>query len=73
MRKNFWNKEIVNDANSNSNSNVILRIKDANGHVVVDEFQISPGKSVKLDGLKNNIKYSFEMKAKKGQFFINVV
>ncbi|WP_375200459.1 zf-HC2 domain-containing protein [Bacillus sp. RS11] len=67
----FWNKEIVNDANSNSD--VILRIKDENGHVVVDEFKISPGKSVKLDGLKKNIKYSFEMKAKKGQFFINVV
>lgn len=67
----FWNKEIVNHANSNSD--VILRIKDENGHVVVDEFKISPGKSVKLDGLKKNIKYSFEMKAKKGQFFINVV
>ncbi|MGE7696449.1 zf-HC2 domain-containing protein [Lysinibacillus sp. NPDC094177] len=67
----FWNKEIVNHANSNSD--VILRIKDENGHVVVDEFKISPGKSVKLDGLKNNIKYSFEIKAKKGQFFINVV
>ncbi|WP_285400412.1 zf-HC2 domain-containing protein [Lysinibacillus sp. fls2-241-R2A-57] len=67
----FWNKEIVNHANSNSD--VILRIKDENGHVVVDEFKLSPGKSVKLDELKNNIKYSFELKAKKGQFLINVV
>lgn len=67
----FWDKEVVNDANSSGN--VILRVKDVDGHVVVDEIEISPGKSIKLNGLKNNIKYSFEIKAKKGQFFINVV
>jgi len=67
----FWDKEVVNSADSSGN--VILRIKDVDGHVVVDDIEISPGKSKKLNGLKNNIKYSFEIKAKKGQFFINVV
>ncbi|MGE7688480.1 zf-HC2 domain-containing protein [Lysinibacillus sp. NPDC097214] len=67
----FWNKEIVNHANNNSE--VLLRIKDANGHVIVDEFHISPGKSKKLEGLKKNVNYYLEIKAKKGRFFINVV
>ncbi|MGE7945442.1 zf-HC2 domain-containing protein [Lysinibacillus sp. NPDC093688] len=67
----FWNKEIVNDANNDSE--VLLRIKDANGHVIVDEFHISPGKSKKLEGLKKNVNYYLEIKVKKGQFFINVV
>ncbi|MFB7159117.1 zf-HC2 domain-containing protein [Lysinibacillus sp. NPDC056232] len=67
----FWNKEIVNDANNDGE--VLLRIKDANGHVIVDEFHISPGKSKKLEGLKKNVNYYLEIKAKKGQFFINVV
>ncbi|MFJ6208508.1 hypothetical protein [Lysinibacillus sp. NPDC092081] len=67
----FGDKEVVNHANSNGN--VILRIKDVDGHVVVDEIEISPGKSIKLDGLKIHIKYSFEIKAKKGQYLINIV
>jgi len=67
----FWNKEIVNHANNNSE--VLLRIKDGNGHIIVDEFHISPGKSKKLDGLKKNVNYYLEIKAKKGQFFINVL
>ena len=65
----FWNKEVVNDANSAGN--VLLRVKDINGVIVVDEFQISPGTSTKLDGLKNGEKYFFEIKAAQGRFFIN--
>ncbi|MFS0687784.1 hypothetical protein AB1K89_00860 [Sporosarcina sp. 179-K 8C2 HS] len=65
----FWNKEITNHANSGSD--VLLRVKDVNGEIVVDEFQVLPGKSVKLEGLKNNEKYFFEIKATKGRFFIN--
>ncbi|MER2261269.1 MAG: hypothetical protein ABS934_04590 [Psychrobacillus sp.] len=65
----FWNKEIINDANSAGN--VLLRVKDINGVIVVDEFQISPGTSTKLDGLKNGEKYFFEIKAAQGRFFIN--
>lgn len=66
----FWNKEIVNDANNEGD--VWLRIKDENDNIVVDEFRISPGKSMKLDTLKNTKSYSFEIKANKGRFSINV-
>ena len=64
----FWDKEITNHANSESA--IFLRIKDVNGNVVVDEFQVSPGKSVKLDSLKNDEKYFFEIKATQGRSFI---
>lgn len=67
----FWDKEIVNGADNDGE--VLLRIKDANGHVVVDEFHIPPGKSKKLEGLKKNVNYYLEIKVKKGQFFINVI
>lgn len=65
----FWQKTIVNDANSESD--IHLRVKDVYGDIVIDEFQISPGKSVKLDSLKNDEKYFFEIKATQGRFFIN--
>ena len=65
----FWNKEVVNDANSAGD--VLLRVKDINGVIVVDEFHISPGTSTKLEGLKNGEKYFFEIKATQGRFFIN--
>ncbi len=65
----FWGKEITNHANSESD--LLLRVKDVNGDIVVDEFQVSPGKSTKLDGLKNDEKYFFEIKATQGRFFIN--
>ena len=67
----FWKRIIVNDASSESD--VLLRVKDVNGNVVVDEFQVSPGKSVKLDSLKNNEKYFFEIKDAQGKVFINGV
>ena len=65
----FWNKEIINHANSAGD--ILLRIKDINGDIVVEEFQITPGKSTKLDGLKNGEKYFFEIKAEQGRYFIN--
>ena len=40
----FWDKEITNHANSESD--ILIRVKDVNGNVVVDEFQVLPGKSV---------------------------
>ena len=64
-------KRIVNDANSESN--VFLRVKDEKGNVIIDEFQISPGKSIKLEKLKRGEKYYFEIKAPPGRFFINAV
>jgi len=75
----FWKKSIVNaasnesDSGSESESNILLRVKDVNGKVVVDEIQVKSGKSVKLEGLKKNEKYFFEIKAPQGRFFINAI
>ncbi|QDQ02394.1 hypothetical protein FOH38_18995 [Lysinibacillus fusiformis] len=67
----FWKREIVNDANNERD--VLLRVKDEKGNVIIDDFQISPGKSVKLDGLKRKEKYFFEIKAPQGRYSINAV
>lgn len=75
----FWEKSIVNAASNDSDSgseserDILLRVKDVNGKVVVDEIQVKSGKSVKLEGLKRNEKYFFEIKAPKGRFFINAI
>ncbi|MGV2882364.1 hypothetical protein [Paenibacillus taichungensis] len=65
----FWNKAIINDANSDRN--VLLRVKDAKGEIVIEEFQVSPGTSKHLDGLIRDTKYFFEIKAEEGQFILN--
>ena len=67
----FGKKEIVNDASSQSE--VLLRVKDEIGNVIIDEFHISPGKSIKLKDLKRGEKYYFEIKAPPGRFTINAV
>lgn len=67
----FGEKEIVNDGNSDSD--VLLRVKDEKGNVIIDEFQLSPGKSIKLKDLKRGEKYYFEIKAPPGFFAINAV
>ncbi len=65
----FWDKAIINDANSDRN--VLLRVKDAEGDIVIEEFQVSPGTSKHLDGLIKDTKYFFEIKAEEGQFMLN--
>ncbi|MEK4229451.1 zf-HC2 domain-containing protein [Solibacillus sp. FSL H8-0538] len=65
----FWEKEITNHANNEQD--VMIRVKDENGNIIVDEFQILHGTSVKLDSLKRNEKYFIEIKAPQGRFFIN--
>lgn len=67
----FWKKEIINSANNESD--VLLRVKDEKGDVIIDEILIPHGKSVKLDGLKRKVKYFFEIKAPQGRFNINAV
>lgn len=67
----FWKKEIINSANNESD--VLLRVKDEKGDVIIDEILIPLGKSVKLDGLKRKKKYFFEIKAPQGRFSINAV
>ncbi|NUU73935.1 hypothetical protein [Paenibacillus xylanilyticus] len=65
----FWHKAITNGANSDRN--VLLRVKDAKGDIVIEEFQVSPGTSKHLDHLNNDTKYFFEIKAEEGQFILN--
>ncbi|MEK4701888.1 zf-HC2 domain-containing protein [Solibacillus sp. FSL R7-0668] len=67
----FWKKEIVNHANNESE--VLLRVKDAKGNVIIDEILIPPGKSVELEDLKRGEKYYLEIKASPGHFTINAV
>ena len=67
----FWKKEIINSANNESD--VLLRVKDEKGDVIIDEILIPLGKSVELDGLKRKKKYFFEIKAPQGRFSINAV
>lgn len=75
----FWKKSIVNaasneyDSGNESESDILLRVKDVNGKVVVDEIQVKSGKSVKLESLKKNEKYFFEIKAPQGRFIINAI
>ena len=67
----FWEKEIINSANNESD--VLLRVKDEKGDVIIDDILIPLGKGVKLDGLKRKEKYFFEIKAPSGRFTINAV
>ena len=67
----FWRKEIVNDANNEHD--VLLRVKDEQGNIIIDEIHISPGKAIKLEDLKKNKKYFFEIKAPEGRYSINAV
>ncbi|GKV67369.1 MULTISPECIES: anti-sigma factor family protein [Sporosarcina] len=67
----FWEKKVVNDANNESN--VLLRVKDEQGNIIIDEFLISPGKIADLEKLKKNQKYYFEIKAPEGRYSINAV
>lgn len=66
----FWKKEITNHANNKSE--ILLRVKNEEGKILIDELKISPGTSVKLENLKNNEKYFFEFKTKNdGMYLIN--
>lgn len=67
----FWDKTIINDANSEGN--VLMRVKDEKGDIVIDEFQVSPGTSKNLKDLNKDQQYYFEIKASKGQFIINAI
>ncbi|WP_339283357.1 hypothetical protein [Paenibacillus sp. FSL R5-0486] len=67
----FWDKTIINDANSEGN--VLLRVKDEKGNIVIDEFQVSPGTSKNLKDLSKDQEYFFEVKAQQGQFIINAI
>lgn len=66
----FWKKEITNHANNKSE--ILLRVKDEEGKILIDELKIAPGTSVRLEKLKNNEKYFLEFKTKNdGLYLIN--
>ncbi|MBT2290249.1 hypothetical protein J7E73_14080 [Paenibacillus albidus] len=67
----FWNKKIINTANSEGN--VFVRVKNDKGDIVINEFQISPGTGKNLDELIKDQQYFFEVKAERGQFIINAI
>lgn len=66
----FFKKYIVNHANNEHD--IVLRIKDLDGNILIDNLTISPGMGIKLEGLKRFEKYSVEIKVPQGQYFINV-
>ncbi|MFZ0446658.1 MAG: zf-HC2 domain-containing protein [Bacillus sp. (in: firmicutes)] len=65
----FWDKEIINDVNNELD--IFLRVKDEEGNILIDEIQVPAGQGVKLDDLKRNEKYFFEIKAPQGRFLIS--
>lgn len=66
----FWKKEITNHANNNSE--ILIRVKDEDGKILINELKILPGASVKLDNLKTDEKYIVEFKTKTaGLYLIN--
>ncbi|MBO0589733.1 hypothetical protein, partial [Sporosarcina sp. E16_8] len=67
----FWTKRVINDANNESD--VLLRVKDEQGNIIIDEFRISPGNGMELKKLKRNKKYFLEIKAPQGRYSINAV
>ncbi|MFF5994619.1 zf-HC2 domain-containing protein [Lysinibacillus sp. KU-BSD001] len=67
----FWDKELVNGISNESD--ILLRVKDKNGHILFGPVQVPAGKSVKLEGLKRNEPYFFEIQASRGRYFISVI
>jgi len=67
----FWTKRVINDANNESD--VLLRVKDEQGNIIIDEFQISPGYGMKFEKLKRNKKYFFEIKAPQGRYELSPI
>lgn len=63
----FCKKEVVN--NANSSGDLILRISDMQGKIVVKETLLHPGESLKLD-LKSSQDYILETKSSEGRFFL---
>lgn len=64
----LFKKEITNNA-ANDND-IMIRVKDANNHIIIPDTVVSPGTSEKLAGLKLNEKYTVEIKALNGRYFI---
>lgn len=66
----FYNREIVNDANSDAS--VTLRISDIRGDVIIDNLEIQPGAGVSVKQLERNTEYRVEIKTSGKQIFLNI-
>lgn len=64
----FYSKEVVLDANSSGAAE--LRILDQSGNTLI-ESNILPGTGIELDGLKNNIPYSVEIRGEADFLLLN--
>lgn len=60
-------KEITNHANKDND--IVIKLKDAENNIIINDVVVSPRTSEKLDGLKLNEKYTVEMKALDGRYF----
>ena len=66
----FYNKEIVNHANSDSE--VMIRVLDGNGNIVIDNLEVQPGHSASLDLLDDKTEYRIEAKITGEKVFLNI-
>lgn len=64
----LFKKEITNHADNDND--IAIRVKDADNNIIINDIIVSPGTSEKLDGLKLNEKYTIEVKALNGRYFI---
>ena len=67
----FYNKEIVNHANSDSE--VMIRVLDVNGNIVIDNLEVQPGHSASLDLLDDKTEYRIEAKITGDKVFLNIL
>lgn len=65
----FWNKEVVNDANSTDETEIRI-INEQTGEVIY-EFILEAGKSNSLSNLKTSQDYLVEVKGNTGEYFLN--
>lgn len=63
----FYEKRVINHANSHNS--ITIRIKDSDNNIVVPEFSLNPGQFKELP-LKSNQKYYVEVQANQGSYIV---
>ena len=66
----FYNKKIVNHANSDSE--VMIRVLDVDGNIIIDNLEVQPGHSASLDQLDDKTEYRIEAKIAEGKAILNI-
>ena len=67
----FYNKEMINDANSSGY--VVVRILNENRNIILDETIVNVGEAISLKMLEDNLDYIVEVKCKEGRYFLNFI